>query len=117
VVGPVSQQVVQELIQRNRLIATDSVCAVGATHWLPVARTQFAQSLPAYRTSPAAYSCPRCAAPMVTVLKSSAAGWVLFVLGILTTVIFIGIVLIIIGAAMLRSKTVAWHCPQCGYAT
>lgn len=110
VIGPVAASVVESWIRGRRLTAADSLCVVGGAAWQPLLHSRFGHILTMSQNI-----CPRCGAILIVSSSSSATGWALIILGVLTLVIYIGLIFIIIGIVLCAQKTSGWRCPRCGY--
>jgi len=117
--GPFTEDDIRGMIARQQLKVTDSVTAQGGMRWVPITQSPFARFVvnQASIDRLAASTCPRCGAAMAVVAHQSSMGRILIIVGIITTMFFIGIVLVIIGVIMLRKQTVRYQCPRCNYRT
>lgn len=116
VIGPVRAHQVEELVAERHVGAADTICVVGAARWQPIVQTRFGAAVVAHGMA-AGQVCPRCASPLVWFQKTSTIGWTLFVIGILTTWLIVGFVLIVVGAVLIWSKDSrlqARRCTRCG---
>jgi hypothetical protein len=116
VLGPLTPANVRELIRTNRVNATDDICVVGATVWQPVAQSRFAHLVQS-QAGPATYPCPRCGFELVVETDTTTAAWLVLILGLFLTVVYVGVVLLIVGIVMLakHEPNQHWKCRQCGY--
>ena len=119
--GPFTEDEVKSMIARQQIKITDSIAAQGSATWVPITQSPFAPSIVTQASMDrlAASTCPRCGAAMVAVLKQSMTPRLCIIFGVLCCfsliLIPVGIILIIVGLAKSRNRSVFYQCPRCNY--
>lgn len=118
VFGPVPAENVPVVVRMHGLAASDDICVVGASVWQPIEQSQYGHCVRP-ESATYGYACPHCGQTLISWVEASPAGWVVFAIGVLTLLLYVGIIFLIIGIVMLatRTRTQHWRCAHCGYAS
>lgn len=118
--GPFTEDEIKGMIARQEIKITDSVVLSGGSAWVPITQSPFGRDIVAQASVDrlAASTCPRCGAAMAVVFQRSKVGFVLIIIGLLTTPLFgIGVPIFVVGFILrwgFKGKA-NYQCPRCNH--